>query len=223
MSEAIRDWVTNVGDTHYVIGSAVGPAPYPGDRARPAARDRRRGARADARAARAGCPTRVDRLRRRRLQRDRHLRRRSSTTPASSWSASRRRARGSRRGRHGAPLTVGGRPACCTARCSALMQDEDGQILEAHSISAGLDYPGAGPEHAWLRDRGRATLRRGDRRARRSPRSATVARLEGIIPALETAHALAWVLARPERLRARPASACPAAATRTSPRCWRSQ
>ena len=75
------------------------------------------------------------------------------------------------------------------------MQDEDGQILEAHSISAGLDYPGTGPEHAWLRDTRPRALRGGHRRARRSPRSRRCARLEGIIPALETAHALAWALA----------------------------
>ena len=76
------------------------------------------------------------------------------------------------------------------------MQDEDGQILEAHSISAGLDYPGTGPQHACAaRHRPRA-LRRGHRRARRSPRSRALAALEGIIPALESAHALAWVLGR---------------------------
>ena len=59
-------------------------------------------------------------------------------------------------GRHGAPLTVAGVPGVLHGAYSALMQDEDGQILEAHSISAGLDYPGSGPEHAWLRDSGRA-------------------------------------------------------------------
>ena len=71
-------------------------------------------------------------------------------------------------GRHGAPLTVGGpggMGGVLHGAFSAIMQDEDGQILEAHSISAGLDYPGTGPEHAWLRDSGRATLRGGDRRA----------------------------------------------------------
>jgi len=73
------------------------------------------------------------------------------------------------------------------------MQDEDGQILEAHSISAGLDYPGAGPEHAWLRDSGRAryvAVTDDDALAAFTQ----VTRLEGIIPALESAHALAWVL-----------------------------
>ena len=60
-------------------------------------------------------------------------------------------------GRHGAPLTVGGRPGVLHGSLSALLQDAEGQVVEAHSISAGLDYPGAGPEHAWLRDSGRAT------------------------------------------------------------------
>ena len=77
------------------------------------------------------------------------------------------------------------------------MQDEDGQILEAHSISAGLDYPGSGPEHAWLRDQGRASyVAITDQQALDA--FARVARLEGIIPALESSHALAWTLANPD-------------------------
>ena len=165
VSAAIRDWVTNVGDTHYIIGSCVGPAPYPGARARPPARDRRRGARAGARSATGRLPERViacvgggsnaigifaavRRRRRRRADRRRGRRRGDRDRPPRR-AADRRRAA----------------PASCTARYSAIMQDEDGQILEAHSISAGLDYPGTGPEHAWLRDTGRATLRRDHRRA----------------------------------------------------------
>ena len=75
------------------------------------------------------------------------------------------------------------------------MQDEEGQIVEAHSISAGLDYPGTGPQHAFLRDSGRARyVAVPDAQALAAFRE--VARLEGIIPALETAHALAWVLAQ---------------------------
>ena len=73
------------------------------------------------------------------------------------------------------------------------MQDEDGQILEAHSISAGLDYPGTGPEHAWLRDTGRATYE-GVTDAEALDAFRRLAELEGIIPALESAHAVAWVL-----------------------------
>ena len=98
-------------------------------------------------------------------------------------------------GRHGAPLTAGGVPGVLHGSFSAVMQDEDGQILEAHSISAGLDYPGAGPEHAWLRDTGRATyVAVSDAEALHA--FERTARLEGIIPALESAHALAWALDR---------------------------
>ena len=102
-------------------------------------------------------------------------------------------------GRHGAPLTLGGRGGVLHGAYSAIMQDEDGQILEAHSISAGLDYPGAGPEHAHLRDTGRATYEAvTDAQALDAFQS--VARLEGIIPALESSHAVAWALAdRPPR------------------------
>jgi tryptophan synthase beta chain len=76
------------------------------------------------------------------------------------------------------------------------MQDEEGQIIEAHSISAGLDYPGTGPQHAFLRDTGRARyVAVNDTEAIAAFRE--LARLEGIIPALETAHALAWLLAQP--------------------------
>ena len=97
-------------------------------------------------------------------------------------------------GRHGAPLTARGLPGVLHGAYSALMQDEDGQILEAHSVSAGLDYPGSGPEHAWLRDSGRATYHAiSDAEALEA--FARTARLEGIIPALESAHAIAWALA----------------------------
>jgi tryptophan synthase beta chain len=97
-------------------------------------------------------------------------------------------------GRHGAPLTAAGMPGVLHGAFSAVMQDEDGQILEAHSISAGLDYPGAGPEHAWLRDSGRACyVAVTDAEALKA--FAFTARLEGIIPALESSHALAWSLA----------------------------
>jgi tryptophan synthase beta chain len=96
-------------------------------------------------------------------------------------------------GRHGAPLTARGLPGVLHGSLSAVMQDEDGQILEAHSISAGLDYPGSGPQHAWLRDTGRARYHAvTDRDALDA--FARSARLEGIIPALESAHALAWTL-----------------------------
>lgn len=90
--------------------------------------------------------------------------------------------------RHGAPLTKGVRAGVLHGSLSAVMQDDEGQITEAHSVSAGLDYPGTGPEHAWLRDTGRATyVATSDDEALAAFR--LVARLEGIIPALETAHA----------------------------------
>ena len=76
------------------------------------------------------------------------------------------------------------------------MQDEDGQITEAHSISAGLDYPGVGPEHAWLRDSGRARYEAVTDEAALAAFH-RLAELEGIIPALESSHAVAWVLANP--------------------------
>ena len=99
-------------------------------------------------------------------------------------------------GRHGAPLTIGGRGGVLHGSYSAIMQDEDGQITEAHSISAGLDYPGVGPEHAWLRDSGRARYEAvTDEQALDA--FARLAELEGIIPALESSHAVAWVLANP--------------------------
>jgi tryptophan synthase beta chain len=90
---------------------------------------------------------------------------------------------------------VAGRAGVLHGALSAVMQDEEGQIIEAHSISAGLDYPGTGPQHAYLRDSGRARYEAiTDRQALAAFRE--VARLEGIIPALETAHALAWTLAQ---------------------------
>src|SRR5207245_8378874 len=100
----------------------------------------------------------------------------------------------------GAPLTAagpGGQGGILHGAFSAIMQDEDGQILEAHSISAGLDYPGSGPEHAWLRDQGRARyVAVTDADALEAFRR--TARLEGIIPALESSHAIAWALANPD-------------------------
>jgi tryptophan synthase beta chain len=192
VSAAIRDWVTNVETTHYIIGSCVGPAPYPA-----LVRDLQRVIGDEARAqilARAGrLPARViacvgggsnaigmfvpfveD----------------SEVALVGVEAAG----EGLETGRHGAPLTAAGVPGVLHGAFSAIMQDEDGQILEAHSVSAGLDYPGTGPEHAWLRDTGRARyVAVGDEEALQA--FAVTARLEGIIPALESAHALAWTLA----------------------------
>ena len=97
-------------------------------------------------------------------------------------------------GHHGASLVAGTARACCMAPSPSVLADDEGQILEAHSVSAGLDYPGVGPEHAYLRDSGRArpTTSATDAEALRAFRE--LARLEGIIPALEPAHAIAWLL-----------------------------
>jgi tryptophan synthase beta chain len=97
--------------------------------------------------------------------------------------------------RHSAPLTTGARGVLHGAM-SAVLQDEEGQILVAHSISAGLDYPGVGPEHAYLRDSGRASyVAASDEEALAAFKR--VAELEGILPALEPSHAVAWLLANP--------------------------
>ncbi len=192
VSAAIRDWVTNVGDTHYIIGSCVGPAPYPA-----LVRDLQRVIGDEARAQvleRAGrLPARV-----------------IACVGGGSNSIGiftpfledeevqligvEAAGEGIETGRHGAPLTAAGMPGVLHGAFSAIMQDEDGQILEAHSISAGLDYPGSGPEHAWLRDRGRARyVAVSDEQALQA--FARLARLEGIVPALESAHAVAWAMA----------------------------
>ena len=95
-------------------------------------------------------------------------------------------------GRHSATLTAGA-PGVLHGSYSYLLQDDDGQVSPAHSVSAGLDYPGVGPEHSWLRDTGRVRYEAvTDGEALDAFRA--VCRLEGIIPALETAHAFAWVL-----------------------------
>jgi tryptophan synthase beta chain len=192
-SAAIRDWVTNVQSTHYVIGSAVGPAPYPS-----LVRDLQRvigdEARAQIEAREGRLPARVVAC----------VGGGSNAIGVFAAFIAEEQVElvgveaageGIDSGRHGAPLTVGGRPGILHGSRSAVMQDEEGQIVQAHSISAGLDYPGAGPQHAYLRDSGRARyVAVTDRQALAAFRE--LARLEGIIPALETAHALAWVLAQ---------------------------
>ncbi len=192
-SAAIRDWVTNVESTHYVIGSVVGPAPYPA-----MVRDLQRVIGDEARAEL--------------LEREGRLPTRVVACVGGGSNALGTFAaflgdedveligveaggEGIETPRHGAPLTVGGRAGILHGARSAVMQDEEGQIVEAHSISAGLDYPGTGPQHAHLRDTGRARyVAVTDREALAAFREVT--RLEGIIPALETSHALAWVLAQ---------------------------
>ena len=191
-SAAIRDWVANVATTHYILGTAAGPAPYPA-----LVRDLQRVIGDEARA--------------QILEREGRLPQRVIACVGGGSNAIgvftpfrddadveligvEAAGEGIETGRHGAPLTVGERPGILHGAYSAVMQDADGQILEAHSISAGLDYPGVGPEHAWLRDTGRAryeAVTDADALAALQ----TLARLEGIIPALESSHAIAWTLA----------------------------
>jgi tryptophan synthase beta chain len=191
VSATIRDWVSNVGDTHYVIGSCVGPAPFPA-----LVRDLQRIIGDEARA--------------QILEKTGRLPDRVIACVGGGSNAigtfvpfvddarvqligAEAAGEGIDTGRHGAPLTVGGRGGVLHGAYSAIMQDEDGQILEAHSISAGLDYPGTGPEHAWLRDSGRASYHGVTDDEALHPFK-RLAELEGIIPALESAHAVAWVL-----------------------------
>jgi tryptophan synthase beta chain len=192
-SAAIRDWVTNVESTHYVIGSAVGPAPYPalvrelqrviGDEAREQILEREGRLPARVVACVGGGSNAIGTFAAFLDEEDVEL---VGVEAAGEGLDS---------GRHGAPLTAAGRPGILHGSRSAVMQDEEGQIVQAHSISAGLDYPGAGPQHAHLRDSGRARyVAVTDREALDAFR--TMARLEGIIPALESAHAIAWVLAQ---------------------------
>ncbi|MDQ3936279.1 MAG: tryptophan synthase subunit beta [Actinomycetota bacterium] len=190
VSEAIRDWVANVADTHYVIGSAVGPAPYPA-----LVRDLQR--------------TIGDEARAQVLERTGRLPDRVVACVGGGSNAIgtfvpfvgdaavelvgvEAAGEGLESGRHGAPLATGARGILHGA-LSAVLQDEYGQVLEAHSVSAGLDYPGSGPEHAHLRDSGRVRyVAVGDDDAVAAFRR--FARLEGIVPALEPAHAIAWLL-----------------------------
>jgi tryptophan synthase beta chain len=192
-SAAIRDWVTNVEGTHYVIGSAVGPAPYPalvrdlqrviGDEARAQLLDAADRLPARVIACVGGGSNAIGAFTA------------FLEDPQVELIGVEAAGDGIDTPRHGAPLTVGGRAGILHGSRSAVMQDEEGQIVEAHSISAGLDYPGSGPQHAYLRDSGRARYEAvTDGQALRAFRE--LARLEGIIPALETAHALAWVLAQ---------------------------
>ncbi len=186
-SEAIRDWVTNVRTTHYVIGSAVGPAPYPevvaefqsviGREARAQILDVEGRLPGSVVACVGGGSNAIGTFRAFLDDSDVAL---VGVEAAGE---------GIESGRHGAPLGHG-RPGVLHGAFSYLLQDDDGQVAEAHSISAGLDYPGVGPEHSWLRDTGRVSyVSATDAEALEALQHC--ARDEGIIPALETAHALA--------------------------------
>jgi tryptophan synthase beta chain len=188
-NEALRDWVTNVPTTHYIIGSVVGPDPYP--------RMVRDFQSVIGREAREQVLARFGQL--------------PHTVVACVGGGSNAMGifsgfledptvrlvgveaagEGLASGHHSATLSVG-TPGVLHGSLSYLLQDADGQVAPAHSISAGLDYPGVGPEHSYLRDTGRVSYQTAtDAEALEAFQE--LSRLEGIIPALETAHALAWV------------------------------
>jgi len=188
-NEALRDWVTNVPTTHYIIGSVVGPDPFP--------RMVRDFQAVIGREARSQILERYGSL--------------PHTVVACVGGGSNAigifseflndagvrlvgveaAGKGIATGHHSATLTAG-TPGVLHGSLSYLLQDADGQVSPAHSISAGLDYPGVGPEHSYLRDTGRVTYETAtDIEALDAFQ--VLSRLEGIIPALETAHALAWI------------------------------
>ncbi len=194
-NEALRDWVTNVTTTHYVIGSVVGPDPFPrmvrdfqsviGREARsqvleldgklPAAVVACVGGGSNAMGIFVGF----------------------LGDPAVDLIGVEAAGAGIATGRHAATLSAG-RPGVLHGSLSYLLQTEDGQVLPAHSVSAGLDYPGVGPEHAYLKESGRVNYYSvTDDEALEA--YFALCRLEGILPALESAHALAWVLGQAGR------------------------
>jgi tryptophan synthase beta chain len=188
-NEALRDWVTNVPTTHYIIGSVVGPDPFP-------------------RMVRDFQSVIGREARRQVLERNGRL---PHTVAACVGGGSNAigifagfiddaevqlvgveaAGEGIATGHHSATLSAGS-PGVLHGCLSYLLQDADGQVLPAHSVSAGLDYPGVGPEHSWLRDTGRVRYE-AVTDAEALEAFQTFCRLEGIIPALETAHAIAWI------------------------------
>ncbi len=187
MNEALRDWVTNVEDTYYLIGSAAGPHPYPvmvrdfqrviGEESREQIMQME-GRLPDAVVACVGGGSNAIGLF--------HPFLGDETVRIYGVEAA---GKGLDTPEHAAAIN-GGRPGVLHGNKTYLLQDKEGQILEAHSISAGLDYPGIGPEHAWLHDVGRAKyLSCTDAEALAAYQLCT--RLEGIIPALESSHAIA--------------------------------
>ena len=195
VSAAIRDWVANVDTTHYVIGSVVGPAPYPS-----LVRDLQRvigdEAREQALAVEGELPARVIACVG------------GGSNAIGTFTAFlddtgveligvEAGGEGLDSGRHGASLSAG-TTGVLHGTMSSVLADAEGQILEAHSVSAGLDYPGVGPQHAQLRDSGRARyVAVTDDAALRA--FDELAKLEGILPALEPAHAISWLLESGER------------------------
>ena len=190
MNEALRDWVANVEDTYYLIGTVAGPHPYPmmvrdfqsviGEEAKVQLREAE-GRLPDAAVACIGGGSNAMGLFHPFLD-----------DPSVRLIGVEAGGHGIESGEHAASLT-GGRPGVLHGNRTYLLMNADGQIKEAHSISAGLDYPGIGPEHSWLHDVGRVNyLSATDQESLEAFQLCS--RLEGIIPALEPAHALAKVL-----------------------------
>ncbi|TWF82436.1 tryptophan synthase beta chain [Pseudonocardia hierapolitana] len=190
INEALRDWVTNVDDTHYLLGTAAGPHPFPtmvrdlhriiGLEAREQVLERV-GRLPDVVAACVGGGSNAIGIFHAFLD-----------DPGVRLVGLEPGGDGVETGRHGATLTAGS-PGALHGALSYLLQDEDGQTAESHSISAGLDYPGVGPEHALLKDIGRAEYRP-ITDAEAMDAFALLSRTEGIIPAIESAHAVAGAL-----------------------------
>jgi tryptophan synthase beta chain len=191
-SEAIRDWVTTVRESHYIIGSVVGPAPYPrmvrdfqaiiGQEARQQMLERAGRLPKTVVACVGGGSNAMGAF---------HAFVPDTEVELVGVEAA---GEGLSTGHHSASLSCG-RPGVLHGSLSYLLQDASGQVHPAHSISAGLDYPGVGPEHAYLKETGRATyVSVTDREALQGFQ--LLSRLEGIIPALETAHAVSWIAAQ---------------------------
>ncbi|MEA5600678.1 tryptophan synthase subunit beta [Nostoc sp. UHCC 0252] len=188
-SEAIRDWVTNVETTHYILGSVAGPHPYPmmvrdfhaviGQETRAQAMEKW-GTLPDILLACVGGGSNAMGLFYEFIN-----------EPSIRFIGIEAAGEGVNTEKHAATLTKG-RVGVLHGAMSYLLQDEDGQIIEAHSISAGLDYPGVGPEHSYLKDTGRAEYY-SVTDAEALEAFQRLSKLEGIIPALETAHAIAYL------------------------------
>jgi tryptophan synthase beta chain len=190
LNEALRDWATNVDDTYYIIGTVAGPHPYPqlvrdfqsviGREAREQS-NRLLGKLPDALVACVGGGSNAIGLFHPFLD--------DETVKMYGVEAG---GYGLDTGKHAAPLSAG-KPGVLHGNRTYLMTDENGQISQTHSVSAGLDYPGVGPEHSWLKDLGRVEyVAANDKEAMEAFHSLT--RLEGIIPALESSHAVAFAL-----------------------------
>jgi tryptophan synthase beta subunit len=194
VNEALRDWAASVRTTHYVIGSVVGPHPFPvlvrdlqrviGDEARPQFADATGGGDPGVVAACVGGGSNAI-----------GMFTAFVGAPRVRLVGVEAGGRGTALGEHCSSLTRG-EPGILHGALSYLLQDEDGQVAGTHSISAGLDYPGVGPEHAYLRDEGLAEyVSASDEDALAGFQA--LSRSEGIIPALEPAHVIGWLLRRP--------------------------